>query len=485
MLSLVDCVEFLVAEPGDTAGLVQPDQPAQRAVTFNDVVIDSREVKLGSLFVALPGQQTDGHNFVSEALAKGAAGALVHQDIELNPQPATIDVRRPLNRTLLAHVGGPVLLRVDDTLAALQQIAAGWRARFPVRTIGITGSIGKTMTKETVAAVLNQRYDTLKNEGNLNNEIGLPLTLLRLRPRHERAVLEMGMYARGEISELAAIARPHVGVVTNVGLTHLERLGSLEAIAKAKAELVAALPAAGTAILNADDPLVLGMASRTNANVFTYGLEPEADLWADDIDSLGLDGISFRLHHRDETLHVKVPMLGRHSVHTVLAAAGVGLVENLTWQEILDGLQDPRGQLRLVVVPGINGSTVLDDTYNASPDSTLAALNLLADLNGRTIAVLGDMRELGELEAEGHEKVGVRAAAVIDGLITVGELGRTIGEAALEAGMAPENVSFAGSNADVIEYLQQILQPDDTVLVKGSRALELEEIVSAIALANG
>jgi UDP-N-acetylmuramoyl-tripeptide--D-alanyl-D-alanine ligase len=470
MLTLADCVEFLTGIPDGTTDVV-----------FSDVVIDSREARPGALFVALPGERTDGHLFVGQALAGGAAGALIHQDIALNPRPAIIDVRQAFDSALLASLGGPVMIRVDDTLKALQQIAAGWRARFPVRTIGITGSVGKTTTKETVAAVISQRYDTLKSESNLNNEIGLPLTLLRLRPKHQRAVLEMGMYARGEIAELAAIARPHIGVVTNVGPSHLERLGSLETIADAKAELVEALPPDGTAVLNADDPMVAAMADRTQAGIFTYGLDPKADLWADSIDSLGLDGISFRLHYRGETLHVKVPMLGRHSVHTALAAAAVGLVDDLNWQEILDGLQEPRGQLRLAVVPGINGSTILDDTYNASPDSTLAALNLLADLTGRKIAVLGDMLELGKYESEGHEKVGVRAASVLNSLITVGELGRMIGEIALEAGMTPENVYFAADNAEAIKRLHEILQPDDTVLIKGSRALQMEEIVTAVA----
>lgn len=470
MLTLADCLDFLT---GQSSGTTE--------VAFSDVVIDSRKVRPGALFVALPGEHTDGHLFVGQALAGGAAGALIHKDMALNPQPATIDVRQAFDPALLANMGKPVLIRVDDTLKALQQIAAGWRARFPVRIIGITGSVGKTTTKEIVAAVLSQRYDTLKSESNLNNEIGLPLTLLRLRPRHQRAVVEMGMYARGEIAQLAAIARPHIGVVTNVGPTHLERLGSLEAIADAKAELVEALPPEGTAVLNADDPIIAGMARRTPAHVFTYGLSPEANLWADDINSLGLDGVTFRLHYRSETLQVKVPLLGRHSVHTALAAAAVGLVDNLTWQEILDGLQEPGGQLRLVVVSGINGSTILDDTYNASPDSMLAALNLLDDLNGRKIAVLGGMLELGEYEAEGHVKVGVRAAAVVNGLITVGQLGRIIGGAALEAGLAPENVFFAMDNAQAIDRLREIIQPGDTILIKGSRALQMEEVVGAIA----
>jgi UDP-N-acetylmuramoyl-tripeptide--D-alanyl-D-alanine ligase len=511
MITLVDCVEFLTRAPG-TAATVQPGQTAARpprlgrehlvpehrvegeaGIAFTDVVIDSRDVRPDSLFVALPGTQTDGHQFVQDALARGAAGALVQHAIPLNPRPAVIDVRQNYDATLLVSLRGPVFIRVDDTLAALQRLAQGWRARFPVRVIGVTGSIGKTTTKETVAAVMTQRYDTLISEANLNNEIGLPLTLLRLRPRHECAVLEMGMYARGEIAALAEIARPRVGIVTNVGPSHLERLGSLEAIAAAKAELVEALPPDGTAVLNADDPRVAAMAERTAANVFTYGVNgprPQAapsdrqrrDLWADEIESMGLDGISFRLHHGPDTLHVKVPMLGRHSVHNALAAAAAGLVEGLSWQDILEGLQEPRGQLRLVVVPGINGATVLDDTYNASPDSTLAALNLMADLNGRKIGVLGDMLELGDYEQEGHAKVGVRAAAVLDKLIAVGALGGIIGEAALEAGMAPDDVVLVMDKGAAIEHLRTWLQPDDTVLVKGSRALHLEDVVTAITV---
>ncbi len=471
MFSLSDCLAALTGQAFPTS-----------AITFTEAVIDSRQAKPGTLFVALPGERTDGHEFVTEALARGALGALVHRELDLNPQPAVIDTRRRLDAALLERLAPPVLIRVEDTLQALQRIAAHQRAQHPVKVVGVTGSVGKTTTKEIVAAVLSQRYKTLKSEGNLNNEIGLPLSLLRLEPDHQRAVLEMGMYARGEIAELAAIARPQIGVVTNVGPSHLSRLGSLEAIAAAKAELVEALPADGVAVLNADDPWVREMAIRTPARVFTYGLDPAADLWADEVESRGLDGISFWLHYAGEDLFVKVPLLGRHSVHTALAASAVGLVDGLTWQEILDGLQNPRAQLRLVVVPGIRGSTLLDDTYNASPASTLAALNLLADLNGRKIAALGGMLELGHYEAEGHEKVGVRAAAVVDYLVAVGELGRRIGEAALEAGLPAERVFFAADNAEAAEVLKRIIETGDTVLIKGSRALQMEEIVAALAI---
>jgi UDP-N-acetylmuramoyl-tripeptide--D-alanyl-D-alanine ligase len=329
-------------------------------------------------------------------------------------------------------------------------------------------------------AVLRQRFNTLKSPGNLNNEIGLPLTVLGLDETHQRMVLEMGMYDLGEISELCAIALPHIGVVTNVGPTHLERLGTIERIAQAKAELVQALPDDGVAILNQDDSYVRPMAEQTQARLFTYGLTPEADLWASDIESEGLEGIRFVLNYEDEAIHAKVPLLGRHSVHTALRATAVGLVEGMTWQEIMTGLQDSSIQLHLVNAPGINGSTLLDDTYNASPVSTIAALNLLDDLAGRRIAVLGDMAELGGQEEEGHRRVGCRAADAVDILITVGPLAHLIAEEARACGLSPEAITEAETNDQATAYLRQIVQRGDIVLVKGSRSMAMEEIVAAL-----
>jgi UDP-N-acetylmuramoyl-tripeptide--D-alanyl-D-alanine ligase len=292
----------------------------------------------------------------------------------------------------------------------------------------------------------------------------------------------MGMYDVGEISDLARIAQPHVGVVTIIGPVHLERAGTIERIVQAKTELVKALPPApeGVAILNYDDERVRGMAQETRARVFYYGLSPEADLWADDIEGLGLDGIRFQLHCGDEEMFVKIPLLGRHSVHTALRAAAVGLVEGLNWQEIIEGLRGPSAQLRLVAVPGPRGSTILDDTYNASPASTIAALNLLGELEGRKIAVLGDMLELGDYEEEGHQKVGLRALEVADVLITLGSRGRIIGEAALRWGMSSDQVHIFEENAEAIALLEKIVTSDDVILVKGSRAMKMEEIIGAL-----
>jgi UDP-N-acetylmuramoyl-tripeptide--D-alanyl-D-alanine ligase len=443
-----------------------------------DVVVDSRLVIPGCLFVALPGEKRHGHEFVSAAFSGGAVAAIVEEDLTLECQH--LDLRGGLDPTP-ATLELPVCLRVESSLVALQQMAAFWRNQHHPRVIGITGSVGKTTTKELVAAVLARRYNTLRSRGSYNNEIGLPLTLLQLTNAHERVVLEMGMYDVGEIATLTQIARPHVGVVTNVGPVHLERAGTMERIAQAKAELVEALPPDGTAILNYDDPLVREMADKTQARVFYYGLSPKADLWASGIQGMGLEGIHFRMRYGAETIHVRVPLLGRHSVHTALRAAAVGLVEGESWQEIVGGLQGGSPQLRLVAVDGINGSTLLDDTYNASPQSTLAALNLLDELDGRKIAVLGDMLELGSYEEEGHRKVGLRVIDSVDMLITIGRLGRIIAEEAQRWGFPPSTVHVLDDNAQAIELLREVVSPDDVILVKGSRALHLEEVVMALA----
>ena len=468
MLTLADVIEGLTGDRPE--GLVQP---------VSGTVIDSRRCRPGALFVALEGERADGHDFVADAFSRGAVAAIVERDVGVSA--TTLDLTGPA-QMWPADWSLPLVLKVDDSLQAIQRAAGFWRRQHRVRVVGITGSVGKTTTKELAAAVLARRYTMLKSEASYNNEIGLPLTLLHLTDRHERVVLEMGMYDVGEIADLARIAQPHVGVVTIVGPVHLERAGTLERIVQAKTELVEALPSApeGVAILNYDDERVRGMAQATQARVFYYGLSPEADLWADGIEGLGLEGIRFRLHYGDETLYVKIPLLGRHSVHTALRAAAVGLVEGLTWQEIIEGLRGPSAQLRLVAVPGPEGATILDDTYNASPASTIAALNLLEELDGRKIAVLGDMLELGNYEHEGHGKVGMRALEVADVLIAVGPRGRIIGQTARRWGMPSDQVHIVEDNAEAIALLNQMVTGDDVILVKGSRAMKMEDIVSEL-----
>jgi UDP-N-acetylmuramoyl-tripeptide--D-alanyl-D-alanine ligase len=449
---------------------------------ITEAVIDSRQTIPGSLFVAIPGEKTDGHDFVGEAFRRGASFALIQRDVDTSFR--TLDLRSVSSVDAFPHdsLMPPLCLRVDNTVTALQQIARFWRRNLDLRVIAITGSVGKSTTKEMISEVLSTRYRTLKSPGNLNNEIGLPLTILRLTAGHQRAVLEMGFYVPGEIAFLCDIARPQIGVVTNVGTVHAERAGSQEAIARGKAELVQSLPPApdGVAILNFDDPWVRKMEEQTKARVFFYGLSREANLWADNVVGLGLDGIRFRLHYQGETLHVKIPLIGRHSVHTALRAAAVGLADGMNWQEILEGLNQGHMQLRLAAVRSQTGALLLDDTYNASPESMLAALNLLDELEGRKVAVLGEMLELGTYERSGHEMVGLRVAQVASILLTLGARAHIIADAARRAGMRKTSILEFEDFEPLMDWLTTHLTKDDTVLIKGSHGLRMDRITSML-----
>jgi len=477
----------------DLIEAITNNRPETTTVFVTEAAIDSRQVIPGSLFIAIQGEKVDGHDYVLQAFQRGAIAALIDHEIrglsqdEKTVTTTLIDLRqKAMTQNTAAsyqiYPGTPVCFLVDNCVIALQEIAAFWRRKLDIRVIGITGSVGKSTSKEAIAQVLSQRYITLKSAANLNNEIGLPLNVLRMTPGHQRAVLEMGFYVPGEIKQLCDIAMPQVGVLTNIGTVHAERAGSQEIIATGKGELVEALPPApeGIAILNFDDPFIRSMDSRTKARVFYYGLTPEADLWADGIDSNGLEGIRFRMHHKKETLHLRVPMIGRHSVETVLRAASVGLVEGLTWDEIIRGLQESQAQLRLSAVRTKSGALIIDDTYNASPESTLAALNLLEELYGRRIAVLGDMLELGQYEHKGHEIVGIRAAQVADILVTLGPRGHMIAEAARKSGMEHQRILEFEDIGLIVDWLKLHLASNDAVLIKGSHGLRMERIVAAL-----
>jgi UDP-N-acetylmuramoyl-tripeptide--D-alanyl-D-alanine ligase len=485
MLTLSDVVE----------GAGGPRVDALAGVPARQVVIDSRLALPGDVFVALRGERVDGHDFVRHALGRGAIAALVERDLDRATlgEHRWLDLVGPGAPARLPGVPGeaPLVIRVANTQAALQRMARHWRLRVGVlnpglRVVGVTGSVGKTTSKELIAQVLSERYRTLKSEGNYNNEIGVPLTLLQLRPEHERAVLEMGMYQRGEIALFASLARPQVGVVTMVAPVHLERLGTLDNIQAAKAELVQALPEDGVAILNDDDERVRAMAALTKARVVTIGLTPRATVWADDIESRGLSGIAFTLRHAGQSWPAQAPLLGRHSVHTALRAAAVGMVEGLAWEEILAGLRAPAPQLRLAVVEGPHGSLILDDTYNASEESTLAALNLLAEIEeGPRIAVLGDMLELGDAEAQAHRNVGCRAGIVAQAVVCVGERAAWMAEEAVACGAAPERVFHCADNAAALDVLRGLVREKCVILVKGSRGMKMEQIVAGLCARNG
>jgi UDP-N-acetylmuramoyl-tripeptide--D-alanyl-D-alanine ligase len=457
-------------------------------VGIGEVVTDSREVEPGTLFLALRGERTDGHNYLLDVLARGARGAIVSRAAVEERLEALRGAERPWSLvdpvTAIGLAETPpdacLLIAVDDPLMAVQRLAVYHRQTLTPTVVGITGSVGKTSTKEVAAAVLGRRFRTLKSKRSFNSEATLPTTLLRLTADHEVAVLEMGMWAPGEIRFLAYLARPQVGIVTNVGPSHLERMGSIEAIANAKAELPESLPEDGWCILNADDPRVAAMADRTHARVFTYGQAADADLRADNLQSFGLDGIVFDAHYAGATVPMRLPLIGRHSVFTALAAASAGLVLGLSWHEIIAGLCDPEAQPRVNIVAAAGGATLIDDSYNAAPLSCLAALELLADSRGRKLAVLGDMLELGAVEQESHRMVGRRAAEVVERLVTVGPRARWIAEAAREAGMASTHVCVCESNSEAVEVLHPLLEPGVVLLVKGSRGMQMEQIVAAV-----
>jgi UDP-N-acetylmuramoyl-tripeptide--D-alanyl-D-alanine ligase len=433
--------------------------------------VDSRLVGPGQLFVALPGEHTDGHRFLAEAAVAGAA-ALV--------------VSRPVPETVLDTLGDVTVLAVPDGVVALGALAAGWRARFDPLVVGVTGSIAKTSTKEAIAAVLGTTFRTLRSEGNQNNEIGLPLTLLRLGRDHRAAVLEMGMYAGGEIADLARLARPRIGVVTAVHGVHLSRMGSIAAIEQAKGELVEALPSDGVAVLNQDDRRVRRMADRTAARVLTYGLGSEAEVGAEDVASAGLDGMRFTLRlpaprgGRPTKLSARIPGLGKLSVHNALAGAAVGHAAGIEPAVIVHALAGGWSATHRGQVVRLGRVTLIDDTYNASPPSVTAALDLLAGLPGRRIAVLGEMLELGKGAATGHREVGTAAAATCDLLVVVGSAASGIAAGAKAAGLDASRVLEARDRDAAFELLRSRLRDGDVVLVKASRGVELDMLVDAL-----
>ena len=442
--------------------------------------IDSRRVIPGSLFIALPGKRVDGHAFIADAFKQGALIAIVQQN--LSNQFTTLDLRRLPVQSQIDFPQPPFCLLLEDSLKALQNIARYWRRQLNIRVIGITGSVGKSTTKEVVAEILSQKFHTFKNPGNYNNEIGLPLTILNMGNGFERAVLEMGFYYPGEISFLCDIALPQVGIITNIGTVHAERVGSQVEIAKGKTELVQSLPAApeGIAILNNDDPLVRPMAEKTKARIITYGLNNQADIWADNIISKGLQGIEFELHYSNEIFHLSTPLIGRHSVMTALRAIAAGYAEGLSTNEISRGLALTQSQLRMVVKKTTKGVVILDDTYNATPESTMAALDILNEVKGLHIAVLGDMLELGEYEQQGHKQVGQYAAKKVDILIAVGSRSKTMVESALKAGLPASSIFWQEDAKQALDPLKKYLKEGTVVLVKGSHGMRMDCITAAL-----
>ena len=436
---------------------------------------DTRELEPGNIFLAMPGCRVDGNDFIVRAIAAKAGCILC--------------TRRPDDATcaIAGEFSCPIVVVVDG-IAAITVLAAWWRERIRAVVIGVTGSTGKTSTKDFLAAVLGRRFKTVATQGNHNNELGVPQTVLAADKDTEVLVVEMGMRGPGQIERLCGFVKPSIGVVTNIGVAHMELLGSQDAIARAKAELLAALGADGLAVVNADDdrtPLVLssGRVRERGLACRSFGLSDAADLRAEEL-SAGEDACaSFYLHVRDlePARLVRLAAPGRHNVHNALAAAAVADFLGMPADQIAAGLQDARPEgMRMQVLHRPSGTTFINDAYNANPDSMDAALDTLASMEcaGKKIAVLGDMGELGPDERELHVQVGRKAASCgIDRLVCVGTLAADIAAGALSAGMPAGAVHSFEDVAQARRYLDEQAGPDDTVLVKASRFMGLEKII--------
>src|SRR6266704_2188127 len=431
-------------------------------MVINKISTDSRTIKPGELFVALHGENFDAHDFVETAAKSGSAGALV-------------------NRNWNGHVPKIfALIRALDPLHAYQQIAANYRRSLTLKVVAITGSNGKTSTKDFAASVLARKFRVTKAEGNFNNHVGLPRTILEATSEDEVAVWEIGMNHPGEIAELSKIAAPDAAIITNIGVAHIAFLGSRETIAREKGALAEAVGPEGTVILNADDPFSKEIAARTRARVIFAGTK-DGTIRAIDIQQ-SADGSEFTILEGGHQCRAQLPVPGLHMVQNGLLAVAAGRAFGLSLEEATAGLASaPLTKARLQIKE-INGVQFLDDSYNANPDSMKAALQTLVELDtgGKRIAVLGEMRELGKETERGHEEVGQAAAAFgIDHLIGIGEMGATIARAAEKAGL--ENSSIVGSTLEAADLLIDIATPGDLVLIKGSRLARTEDVIEAFA----
>ncbi len=434
--------------------------------SFADITTDTRKITPGALFVALKGERFNGEDFAAQAVAKGAAGVLVSSEY-----------------AGMETLGATVIKAASDTQLAYQQIAGYWRSKFHIPVIAITGSNGKTTTKDMVASVLSAQFPVLKTQGNFNNEIGMPYTLLQMNELHQAAVVEIGMRGLNQISALAPFAAPSIGIVTNVGETHIELLGSIENIAKAKAELVEAIPAGGTVILNNDNPYTAAMRDKVpeGVKVITFGIDTEADIKATEVESQE-GATTFLCQIGAEVQKMTIPMLGKHNVSNALAAVAAGYCLGLKPETIARGLAELTMTGMRFQCSRLGEYNIINDAYNASPMSMEASLKTLKELTThkgkRAVAVLGDMLELGHVAASAHRKVGQQAAEAAAALVTLGEMGLEIAAGAKEAGLA--EVYSCQSHAEAAKVLKEILQPEDTVLFKGSRGMAMEKIIELL-----
>lgn len=437
---------------------------------IKSISTDSRSIKEGETFLALGGENFDGHNFIKEALAKGAEGLIISDNFKL------------------AHLRVPakITIKVEDTLKALGDLASYYRDKFRAQIIAITGSNGKTTLKEMVAKILGQNYRVLASPKSFNNAIGVPLTLLKLERNHQILVMEMGTNHPGEIRRLVRMARPDIGVITNIGDTHLEHFGDRWGVARAEFELFEEMHQ-GTAILNQDDPYLVSLRKKLNLKTITFGVKERADVMAQDIQNLGLEGVRFNLKVKmeqgEETMEVRLPILGEHNVYNALACGAIIKALNLEMDLLPEGLSDfrpPPGRSQIIE---INGIKIIDDTYNANPNSVFCAIKTLAELPsvGKKICILGDMLELGQAAKFFHMELGERLAKMeIDLVFTVGEFTRLCAEQAIKGGFSEDKVFVSSDHQEALKKLGPILEEGDLLLIKGSRRMHMEQIIKGL-----
>lgn len=428
---------------------------------FSNISLDSRKINVGDLFIPIAGEKFDGHDFILSAFKLGAAAVVTHKDIELLP--------------------GKTIIRVKDTLIALREIAAFYRSKFSIPFVGITGSVGKTSTKDMIASVLKQKYNVLKTDGNFNNEIGLPLTVFNLDSFHETAILEMGMSGFGEISHLTYIVKPDIAIITNIGISHIEKLGSRQNILKAKMEILEGLNENGLLILNGDDKLLYGLKDLLKVRIVYYGMEEGLDFQAFNISTAGEKGTCFEITLKNTDYKIHIPTPGVHNVYNALAAIATGIEMKISMDKIIQGIAEfTSSKMRMNIITG-REIKIINDAYNASPQSMEAAISVLKDIGGnnRRIAILGDMLEMGEWAYKAHLDIGKFAVSKgIDYILTVGVNGKNIGEGAIEAGAKTSTIFSFNNNSELNIFLNSFINKGDVVLVKGSRGMKMEEIVN-------
>jgi UDP-N-acetylmuramoyl-tripeptide--D-alanyl-D-alanine ligase len=449
-----------------TAGILVSGKPEN---TFCGISTDSRLVNKGNLFIALKGEKFDGHDFVRKTLDQGAAGIIVQEEAKLD-QALT-------DKTV-------AVIKVADTLIALGDLAHEWRKRFSIPVIGLTGSSGKTTTKEMMAAIIGRKKNILKTEGNLNNLIGLPQTIFRLTGDHELMILEMGTNSRGEIKRLTQIAAPDIGLITNVGPAHLAGFGSIDVVREEKNDLFLNMPSSGIAIINLDDEAVTTAAERWNGRRITFSMSPNADVTVKDIEKNGVKGVRFNLVVGGSTQRVEMKIAGLHHVYNAMAAAAAAVAVGIDQKTISEGLAAFRpfsGRMEMIRLH--NGAFLLDDSYNANPASVREALMTLKDLkihhNGYVF--LGDMLELGEEASEMHRKIGMLIATIgVNALFLQGDFSEVTAAGAAEGGLSPQNIFFLSDSEKGIVYLKEHFKKGDWILVKGSRRMKMEKIAAQI-----